>query len=900
MPTFELGASKDNYISASSQSSNYSTLTYMYVVDYLGEGTERISLLAFDVSALAGATVTSATLLLSTFSVAGLNNTHWAYKLLHNDWVESQSSFDNKKTGTTWTSGDFSASDYTTDNGVSAVFDAPYAEVEWVITAIVQDAIDNTIDVNLAIMGESPETSGPSYRTKEHATVATRPKLTIVATVAPTVTTQTCTDVVGTTAIGRGNITDLGDTITAHGHVWDTSANPTTNNDYTDNGAASATGPYLSAIQDLTPGTEYFTRAYATNSAGTSYGENVSFIAPTTEVGGRAGYAWMEGSNLRGFDENAIERKYIHTDDVDDAPVDAATTDPISSNWAYDHLNDEDVHDAVQVNVSELGAATYDDVQDYINFFGDRTLLSGGAITDNGDGTVAIASLTAWSAASDSETAVGKFFDWAGGNTSALTDMTTNYIYLDYNGGTPRLVLATDILTHGFKLDHIHIATAFRDGTLTHFHKPTNFELDLGATVDMHHSEEDLVHRVDGMITTGTGTRNLSLTAGVLYEGLNRHTSLPFDTSRSGTADFDEVNKLHDADGDFSENDVGKSVHNTTDNTYGTITAFVDSGELTLAADTFPDGNEAYNIDFWTYHYYDGDLGTPAWVEVHGATQISNTQYNDVATGLDNFTANRYGVSWVFMEIDGQHFHVVYGQGDYKANEAEEAGVPSSLPNIVTNYCALIAKIILRQGQTTMTITYPWTTMFTSSFATDHGSLGGLSDVADHAYALLHSGTRALSGAWNMASQLITNLKLGGALDANSQNLTNAGTIGCADVTVTGTTAYPLTISSSNANTRIKVIGLSDAAGIEFWDTTPTKLGSFNADVATGNWIQFYGHTGVGLRFVVNGAASAAITISTAEDVTFSGSLILAANETVDGIDVSGIPAQSLMFALSS
>ncbi|KKL57580.1 hypothetical protein LCGC14_2233960, partial [marine sediment metagenome] len=68
-----------------------------------------------------------------------------------------------------------------------------------------------------------------------------------------------------------------------------------------------------------------------------------------------------------------------------------------------------------------------------------------------------------------------------------------------------------------------------------------------------------------------------------------------------------------------------------------------------LAGDTFPDGNEAYNIDFWTYHYYDGDLGTPAWVEVHGATQISNSQYNDVATGLANFTANRYGVSWVFM-----------------------------------------------------------------------------------------------------------------------------------------------------------------------------------------------------------------------------------------------------------
>ncbi|KKL81863.1 hypothetical protein LCGC14_1990500, partial [marine sediment metagenome] len=90
----------------------------------------------------------------------------------------------------------------------------------------------------------------------------------------------------------------------------------------------------------------------------------------------------------------------------------------------------------------------------------------------------------------------------------------------------------------------------------------------------------------------------------------------------------------------------------------------------------------------------------------------------------------------------------------------EEAGVPSSLPNIVTNYCALIAKIILQQGQTTMTITYPWTTVFTSSLATDHGSLGGLGDVADHDYALLHNGTRALSGAWDMGSQALTNVNI--------------------------------------------------------------------------------------------------------------------------------------------
>ncbi len=165
------------------------------------------------------------------------------------------------------------------------------------------------------------------------------PKLVVTYTIL-TVTTQTCEDVVGATATGRGNITVLAGTVTAHGHCWDTSINPTTSDSSVDNGAASATGAFTSAITGLTPGTAYYTRAFATNSAGTSYGANVYFIAST----GRAGFIWMEGSNFRGFDENAVERKYIHTDDVDDTPVNGATTDPISSNWAFDHVAAADPH----------------------------------------------------------------------------------------------------------------------------------------------------------------------------------------------------------------------------------------------------------------------------------------------------------------------------------------------------------------------------------------------------------------------------------------------------------------------------------------------------------------------------------------------------------------------------
>lgn len=125
----------------------------------------------------------------------------------------------------------------------------------------------------------------------------------------PAVTTQVAKDITGETATGQGNVTHLGGlTVTQHGHCWNTSTNPTTSNSKTSLGEASATGAFESSITGLIPGTGYYGRAYATNSAGTSYGANVYFVASIDT----AGYIWMEGSNLHGFDENAVERIYVY------------------------------------------------------------------------------------------------------------------------------------------------------------------------------------------------------------------------------------------------------------------------------------------------------------------------------------------------------------------------------------------------------------------------------------------------------------------------------------------------------------------------------------------------------------------------------------------------------------
>jgi uncharacterized protein (TIGR02145 family) len=108
------------------------------------------------------------------------------------------------------------------------------------------------------------------------------------AIVAPTVTTAAVTGTTYTTANTGGNITNAGGgTISAGGVCWGTSANPDIIGSKTSD--ATGTGVFTSHLSSLLPGTIYHVRAYATNSAGTSYGSDIQFttnaiVAPTVST----------------------------------------------------------------------------------------------------------------------------------------------------------------------------------------------------------------------------------------------------------------------------------------------------------------------------------------------------------------------------------------------------------------------------------------------------------------------------------------------------------------------------------------------------------------------------------------------------------------------------------------
>ncbi len=97
----------------------------------------------------------------------------------------------------------------------------------------------------------------------------------------PTVTTAELTDIQGETATCGGIVTDnCGLAVIARGVCWSTSPNPTLDDSHTTNG--SGMGSFSSSIIGLTISTTYYVRAYATTTAGTAYGEQVSF---TTQNG---------------------------------------------------------------------------------------------------------------------------------------------------------------------------------------------------------------------------------------------------------------------------------------------------------------------------------------------------------------------------------------------------------------------------------------------------------------------------------------------------------------------------------------------------------------------------------------------------------------------------------------
>jgi uncharacterized protein (TIGR02145 family) len=99
----------------------------------------------------------------------------------------------------------------------------------------------------------------------------------------PSVTTSIITNITVSSATGGGNVvSDGGTTVIAKGVCWSTSPNPTLMDGHSADG--SGTGIFVSILTGLDIYTLYYVRAYASNSYGTAYGNEVTFVTNSTTL----------------------------------------------------------------------------------------------------------------------------------------------------------------------------------------------------------------------------------------------------------------------------------------------------------------------------------------------------------------------------------------------------------------------------------------------------------------------------------------------------------------------------------------------------------------------------------------------------------------------------------------
>ncbi|MCK4662138.1 MAG: T9SS type A sorting domain-containing protein [Bacteroidales bacterium] len=170
---------------------------------------------------------------------------------------------------------------------------------------------------------------------------------TTLALTTPTLTTNSVTEIRQNSAKSGGVISDNGGSnITAKGVCWNTSGNPTTADDKTNDGSGDS--DFNSTMTGLIRNTTYYVKAYATNSTGTGYGNQHSFSTTTnTEWTGSTDSDWDDSNNW--------------TDGVpssDDDVIIPSTTNNPNVNISNAQCYDMDINAAGALTIPTAGGLT--------------------------------------------------------------------------------------------------------------------------------------------------------------------------------------------------------------------------------------------------------------------------------------------------------------------------------------------------------------------------------------------------------------------------------------------------------------------------------------------------------------------------------------------------------------
>lgn len=269
----------------------------------------------------------------------------------------------------------------------------------------------------------------------------------------PQVTTASVSDITANTATCGGNVTDDGGfAVTLRGVCWSINPNPIISDNLTADG--SGTGTFTSTLDNLNTATVYYVRAYATNSNGTSYGNEQEFattglpVLTTTEVSNINATTATSGGSISDDGGSSITARGVcwsasaNPTISDNITSDGAGTGNFSSNLSSLDINTTYYVRSYATNANgtsygnELSFTTKDGIPVFTtNEITDITAISatsGGTITDNGGFSVTARGVC-WSTSqnptiSDSYTTDGSGIGAFASNLTGLVEWSTYYV----------------------------------------------------------------------------------------------------------------------------------------------------------------------------------------------------------------------------------------------------------------------------------------------------------------------------------------------------------------------------------------------------------------------------------------------------------------------------------------
>jgi len=111
-----------------------------------------------------------------------------------------------------------------------------------------------------------------------------------------------------------------------------------------------------------------------------------------------------------------------------------------------------------------VGIPSYDKLKNVVDGYISAGYFEGGTITDSGSGQIDVAAIKGIIKTTNSDTGELVAFDLPAQTDISLTDKSINYVYIDYNSGTPIYAVTTTYSTINHTTQ-IAVGRVYRDGT---------------------------------------------------------------------------------------------------------------------------------------------------------------------------------------------------------------------------------------------------------------------------------------------------------------------------------------------------------------------------------------------------------------------------------------------------